>query len=186
MSDLRRVCVFCGSSKGEDPQYAAAARAMGQALAANGIELVYGGGAVGLMGIVADAVMAAGGRVTGVIPRGLFRREVSHDAITQLHETATMHERKALMYELSDAFVAMPGGIGTMEELFETLTWAQLGLHAKPIGVLNVNGFYQPLLGLLEQMQRSGFVKQRHIEHIVADHDPVRLLATLAASKPSG
>jgi len=185
MSGLRRVCVFCGSSTGVDPRYAEAAAAMGRALVAADLELVYGGGAVGLMGIVADTVMQAGGRVTGVIPRGLFRREVRHEAITELHETGSMHERKALMYELSDAFVAMPGGIGTMEELFETLTWAQIGLHDKPVGVLDVNGFYQPLLGFLQQMVADGFVKQRHVGSLVADHDPGRLLATLQAVVPS-
>lgn len=185
MSGLRRVCVFCGSSTGHDPRHAAAAAAMGRALVAADLELVYGGGAVGLMGIVADAAMQAGGRVTGVIPRGLFRREVRHEAITELHETNSMHERKALMYELSDAFVAMPGGIGTMEELFETLTWAQIGLHAKPVGVLDVNGFYQPLLGFLQQMVADGFVKPRHVDAIVAEQDPVRLLAALAAVAPS-
>ncbi len=185
MSGLRRVCVFCGSSTGHDPRHAAAAAAMGRALVAADLELVYGGGAVGLMGIVADAAMQAGGRVTGVIPRGLFRREVRHEAITELHETNSMHERKALMYELSDAFVAMPGGIGTMEELFETLTWAQIGLHAKPVGVLDVNGFYQPLLGFLQQMVAGGFVKPRHVDAIVAEQDPVRLLAALAAVAPS-
>lgn len=185
MSGLRRVCVFCGSSTGHDPRYAAAAAAMGRALVAADLELVYGGGAVGLMGIVADAAMQAGGRVTGVIPRDLFRREVRHEAITELHETNSMHERKALMYELSDAFVAMPGGIGTMEELFETLTWAQIGLHAKPVGVLDVNGFYQPLLGFLQQMVAGGFVKPRHVDAIVAEQDPVRLLAALAAVAPS-
>ncbi len=135
---LQRVGIFCGSSAGHDPIYAEAATQMGRALARADIELVYGGGAVGLMGVVADAVMAAGGRVIGVIPSGLFSREVAHPAISELHHTATMHERKALMYELSDAFIALPGGLGTLDELFETLTWAQLGLHAKPVGLLDL------------------------------------------------
>jgi len=183
MTTLRRVCVFCGSSTGTDPVYAEAARAMGAALAAGGVELVYGGGAVGLMGILADAVMAAGGRVTGVIPVGLFSREVRHDAVTELHEVASMHERKALMYELSDAFVALPGGLGTLDELFETLTWAQLGLHAKPVGLLDVGGFFDPLVAFLRQTVDAGFVRAHNLDHIVADPSPEALLAGLARAE---
>jgi len=182
MTTLRRVCVFCGSSTGTDPVYAEAARAMGAALAAGGVELVYGGGAVGLMGILADAVMAAGGRVTGVIPVGLFSREVRHDAVTELHEVASMHERKALMYELSDAFVALPGGLGTLDELFETLTWAQLGLHSKPVGLLDVDGYYDPLLAFLRHATDAGFVKERHLTMLLSDASPDALLSRLAGA----
>lgn len=156
---------------------------MGGALAGAGIELVYGGGAVGLMGIVADAVMEAGGRVIGVIPKGLFSREVGHDAISEMHHTATMHERKALMYELSDAFVALPGGLGTLDELFETLTWAQLGLHAKPVGLLDVDGYFDHLLAFLRHSVAAGFVKEKHVSMLLADTSPTALLAALAAAE---
>ncbi|MFN0030475.1 MAG: TIGR00730 family Rossman fold protein [Acidimicrobiales bacterium] len=177
---MRRVGVFCGSSSGADPVYAAAAAAMGQALAQGGIDLVYGGGAVGLMGVVADSVMAAGGRVIGVIPSGLFSREVAHVAISELHHTATMHERKALMYELSDAFVAMPGGLGTLDELFETLTWAQLGLHDKPVGLLDVAGYFDGLVHFIESTVQQGFTKQRHVQRLLSDPSPEALLSRLA------
>ena len=152
---------------------------MGRALARADIELVYGGGAVGLMGVVADAVMAAGGRVIGVIPSGLFSREVAHPAISELHHTATMHERKALMYELSDAFIALPGGLGTLDELFETLTWAQLGLHAKPVGLLDVAGFFDPLLAFLDHTVALGFTKPKNLALLVFDPSPDALLDRL-------
>ncbi len=184
MRTLRRVGVFCGSSNGADPVYAGAAAAMGRALADAGIELVYGGGAVGLMGVVADAVMGAGGTVVGVIPSGLFSREVAHVAISELHHTATMHERKALMYELSDAFVAMPGGLGTLDELFETLTWAQLGLHDKPVGLLDVAGYFDGLVRFIETTVQEGFTKQRHVQRLVSDSSPEALLARLSAVAP--
>jgi len=183
--ELRRVCVFCGSRPGEGTSYVEAARSMGAELAARGIELVYGGGAVGLMGIVADAVLDAGGSVTGVIPTGLFSREVAHDRVTRLHHTATMHERKALMYELADAFVAMPGGLGTLDELFETLTWAQLGLHEKPVGLLDVDGFFGDLLGFLRRTETDGFVKHRHLARLRVAGGPAALLDELADEPPA-
>lgn len=166
-----------------DPAYAGATVEMGEALAARGIELVYGGGAVGLMGVLADSVMAAGGRVIGVIPTGLFSREVGHDAISEIRRTSTMHERKALMYELADAFVALPGGLGTLDELFETLTWAQIGLHRKPVGLLDVQGYFDGLLAFLGHTVAAGFVQDRNVSMIVADASPVALLAKLASAE---
>src|SRR4051812_49148308 len=145
-----RVCVFCGSNPGARPEYAAAARAVGRALAERGRGLVYGGGNVGLMGVCADAALAAGGEVIGVIPDALQTAEVAHGGLTRLHVVRTMHERKALMADLSDAFAALPGGFGTLDELFEILTWAQLGIHAKPVAILNVAGFFDPLLAMLD------------------------------------
>ena len=152
MTALRRVCVFCGSKAGARPEYADAARSMGTALAAEGIDLVYGGGQVGLMGLVADAVLAAGGEVIGVIPEHMSDREIAHYGLTDLRIVSSMHERKALMYELSDGFAALPGGLGTLEELFEITTWSQLGLHAKPTGLLDVGGFYGPVGAFLDQL----------------------------------
>ena len=142
---MRAVCVFCGSSTGEDPAYAEAARDLGRLIAGNGLTLVYGGGHVGLMGVVADAALDAGGEVIGVMPKALVDREISHTSLTKLHVVHSMHERKAMMSELSDAFVALPGGNGTLEEFFEVLTWAQLGEHGKPCGLLNVAGYYDPI-----------------------------------------
>jgi uncharacterized protein (TIGR00730 family) len=142
--------------------YAEQARALGRALAARGLELVFGGGHIGLMGVLADAVLEAGGRVVGVIPQALADRELAHDGLTQLHVVETMHQRKALMADLSDAFVALPGGYGTADELFEILTWAQLGMHARPIGLLNTAGFFDPLLAWVEHMLREGFLREQH------------------------
>jgi len=156
---LRSVCVFCGSSSGDDERFTTAAVELGTTLAERGIELVYGGAEVGLMGAVADAALAAGGRVMGVIPRGLFSREIAHRGITELHEVATMHERKALMYDRSDAFVALPGGFGTLDELFEAVTWSQLGIHGKPAALLDVGGFWRPLLDQLDTMVAAGLLK---------------------------
>src|SRR5712692_4643559 len=147
MVAIRALCVFCGSSCPPDPRYRAAARALGELTAVSGITLVYGGGQVGLMGEIADAALAAGGRVIGVIPAGLFDLEVVHRQLTELREVASMHERKQLMYDLSDGFVALPGGLGTLEELAEVTTWSQLGLHAKPVVLLDVDGFWDPLAG---------------------------------------
>ena len=177
---MRRVCVFCGSSVGNQPAYAEAARAMGAVLAKRGIGLVYGGGNVGLMGVVADAVMAHGGEAIGVIPHSLADREIAHGGITQLHVVDSMHARKAMMAELSDAFVAMPGGVGTFEEFFEVVTWTQLGLHRKPCGLLNVQGFYTPLAAFIDQAVSEGFIKPVHRAAIIVDSDPARLLDTLA------
>ena len=157
---MRSICVFCGASAGHDPAYAAAADALGRELAARSIELVTGGGKVGLMGVVADAALAAGGRVTGIIPRSLEEREVAHRGLTRLHVVETLHERKALMHELSDAFIALPGGFGTLDELFETITWAQLGIHAKPIGLVNVSGYFDDLLAFVDGATAHGFVSE--------------------------
>ena len=177
---MRRLCVFCGSSVGNQPAYAEAARAMGALLAARGIGLVYGGGHVGLMGVVADAVMANGGEVIGVIPQTLADREIAHTGITELRVVDSMHTRKALMAELSDGFIAMPGGVGTFEEFFEVVTWMQLGLHRKPCGLLNVIAFYTPLAAFIDQAVSEGFIKPVHRAAIVVDSDPARLLDTLA------
>ncbi len=159
MPDLRRVCVFCGSNPGVRPAYGEAAAAVAGALADRGIGLVYGGGAVGLMGRVADAMLARGGEVIGVIPQRLVDREIGHRGVTELRVVETMHERKALMAELSDGFVALPGGIGTLEELFEVWTWSYLGLHDKPIGLLAAGGFWDPLVGFLDGLVGHGFLR---------------------------
>ena len=184
MIDLRRVCVFCGSSAGARPAYAEAARDLGRALAAAGIDLVYGGGNVGLMGLVADAVLEGGGHVTGVIPEHLTAREIDHPDVEDLRVVDTMHERKALMHDLSDAFITLPGGLGTMEELFEIWTWLQLGLHTKPIGLLQVEGYFDHLLGFLDHAVEEGFVQLRIRQLLVADTDPDDLLARLADFDP--
>ena len=159
---MRRICVFCGAAAGNDPRYAAAAGELGRALAARSIELVTGGGKVGLMGVVADATLAAGGRVIGVIPRFLEEREVAHRGLTELHVVESLHERKALMHELSDGFIVLPGGFGTLDELMESITWAQLGLHAKPIGIVNVAGYFDELLAFVEGAAGTGFIPAAH------------------------
>lgn len=159
---VRSVCVFCGASIGANPAYRAAAVALGEAIARRGLRLVYGGGAVGLMGVVADAAMAAGGEVVGIIPQSLVDAEVGHSGLTRLEVVDGMHARKARMAELSDAFIALPGGLGTLEELFEVLTWGQLGYHAKPLGLLDVNGFYTKLGGFLDHIVEEGFVRPQH------------------------
>ena len=181
MAALRRVCVFCGSKHGARPEYTEAARAMGAALAAAGIDLVYGGGQVGLMGVVADAVLDAGGDVIGVIPHHMSDREIAHYGLTDLRIVGSMHERKALMYELSDGFVALPGGLGTLEELFEITTWSQLGLHAKPTGLLDVEGFYAPLVRFLDQLVTEGFVAESHRRLLRVAARPAEVLEQLAA-----
>ena len=177
VAGLRSICVFCGASAGRDPRYAAAAAAVGTELAGRGIDLVYGGGRLGLMGAVADAALAAGGRVTGVIPAGLVDRELAHRGVTDLRIVTTLHERKAVMAELADAFLALPGGLGTLEELAEVLSWAQLGLHAKPIGALDVGGFFRPLVADLDHAAAEGFVSDRHRDLLLVDDDLGRLLA---------
>lgn len=173
---INALCVYCGSQSGHDPAHADAARALGRQMAASGIALVYGGGHVGLMGIIADAVLDAGGRVTGIIPHALMDSEVGHERLTQLLVVKDMHERKAKMAELADGFIAMGGGIGTLEELFEVWTWLQLGYHEKPVGLLNVQGFYDGLLGFLDHQCDAGFLRDEHRELLVADSDPGRLL----------
>ena len=182
---LRRVCVFCASSPGTDPAVTDATVALGKLLAERDLELVYGGGAVGLMGLIADTVMEAGGRVTGVIPSGLFSKEVGHQGLTRLEEVDSMHTRKARMYELSDAFIALPGGFGTLEELAETLTWNQIGILAKPVGVLDVGGFWQPLLALFDSMVDKTILKAKNRALLLDDPDPASLLDRLAAQDTS-
>ena len=177
---MKRVCVFCGSSVGVKAAYAEAARQMGRLIASKGIVLVYGGGNVGLMGVIADAALEAGAEVIGVIPRALADREIAHTGLTELHVVDSMHTRKAMMAELSDAFIAMPGGVGTFEEFFEAVTWTQLGLHRKPCGLLNVDGFYTPLVQFIDQAVTEGFIRAVHRKVIVDDDEPARLLETLA------
>jgi uncharacterized protein (TIGR00730 family) len=184
MVAISSVCVFCGSSTPRDPRFADLARALGTLVAERGMGLVYGGGRVGLMGTVADAALAAGGRVTGVIPTGLFSLEVAHTGLTQLHEVGSMHERKRLMYDLSDAFIALPGGLGTLEELAEVTTWSQLGLHAKPVALLDVDGFWDPLVAQLDRMVSVGLLKPANRELIQRASAPEDALAVLAASRP--
>lgn len=180
---LARICVFCGSSPGARPAYREAAREVGRTLAERDLGLVYGGGAVGLMGVVADAALEAGGEVIGVIPRALFEREVGHTEV-DLRVVDTMHTRKALMAELAGGFVALPGGIGTLEELFETWTWAQLGTHEKPSGILNVAGFFDPLVGFLDRVVEERFLRAEHRAMLLVDDEVGRLLEALAAYEP--
>jgi uncharacterized protein (TIGR00730 family) len=172
-------CVFCGSSAGVDPRYAEAARAFGTLLAESGCGVVYGGGHVGLMGILADAALAAGGRVIGVIPQKLVDRELAHGGLSELHVVSTMHERKALMAALSTGFVALPGGIGTLEEFFEVWTWAQLGYHEKSLGLLDVNGFFSPLLAFLSHASELGFIQPAELRRVLHESDPRLLLARM-------
>lgn len=173
---VRSVCVFCGASIGANPTYREAAIALGQAIARRGLTLVYGGGAVGLMGVVADAAMAAGGEVIGIIPQSLLDAEVGHKGLTRLEVVDGMHARKARMAELSDAFIALPGGLGTLEELFEVWTWGQLGYHAKPLGLLDVNGFYEKLGGFLDHIVEEGFVRPAHRAMLLLGQQPDALL----------
>jgi uncharacterized protein (TIGR00730 family) len=178
------MCVFCGSSSGSRPAYAEAARALGEALARRGLGLVTGGGRVGLMGVITDAAMGAGGEVIGVIPEALAAKEVAHAGLTELRVVGSMHERKAIMAELSDGFVALPGGFGTLEEFFEVLTWAQLGLHPKPCALLNVAGYYDPLLSLLDHAVAEGFVKPIHRALVLVEAEPERLLERVREYRP--
>lgn len=182
---MKRICVFCGASPGRDPVHAAVARALGRALVERGLELVYGGGSVGLMGTVADAVLAAGGRVTGVIPQVLQIRELAHPGLTDLRVVGSMHERKALMAELSDGFVALPGGMGTLEELSEVLTWAQLGLHQRPIGLLDVAGYYGPLITFFDQAVSAGFLRAEHRRLLLVERGPEPLLGRFLDWRPA-
>lgn len=184
MPNLRRVCVFSGSNPGAHPEYLATARALGAELAARHLTLVYGGAGIGLMGAVADAALAGGGEVIGVMPRGLFRREVAHTNLTELREVGGMHERKALMADLADAFIALPGGFGTYDELFEVVTWAQIGLHAKPIGLLDVRLYFAPLIALVANAVEEGFVPPEHAHLLLRESDPVTLLDRLAGYEP--
>jgi len=181
---LKRICVFCGSNSGARPIYTEIAQAMGRTIARRGIGLVYGGGRVGLMGVIADTVMAEGGEVIGIIPEALEAREVGHQNLSELRIVHSMHERKAMMAELSDAFIALPGGYGTFEEFCEVITWVQLGLHQKPCGLLNVAGYYSPLLALFDHAVAEGFVRSSHRSIVLEDEDPERMIALLEKHIP--
>jgi uncharacterized protein (TIGR00730 family) len=181
---MKRICVFTGSSPGARTDYADAAQELGRLLVARGHGLVYGGGRVGLMGVIADAVLANGGNVIGVIPEALAAKEIAHSRLTELRVVRSMHERKAIMADLSDAFIALPGGLGTLEEFFEVITWAQLGLHAKPVGIMNVSGYFDPLFAFLDRAVDEGFVKRQHRAMIIMAHSPADLLDRLQSYQP--
>ncbi len=181
---MKAVCVFCGSSAGRDPAYREAAVSAGHALARAGLSLVYGGGKVGLMGAVADAALAAGGRVVGVMPRALAEREIAHTGLSELHVVETMHERKTRMADLSDGFIALPGGAGTLEEFFEQWTWAQLGIHGKPCGLLNAKGYFQPLIAMVERAVAEGFVAKTYADILVVGTDIEVILRRFASYVP--
>lgn len=183
MKKLDSLCLFCGSSSGSNPVYKTAAHAFGKTLAELKIRLVYGGGSVGLMGVAADACMAAGGTVIGVIPQLLMEKEVGHKGISAMHVVANMHERKALMTELSDGFVALPGGYGTLDELFEALTWLQLGYHRKPVGLLNVGGFFNHLVSFIDHSRDERFLRDLHRDSLCVDADLGRLIDRLQAAE---
>jgi uncharacterized protein (TIGR00730 family) len=182
---MKRLCVFCGSSAGGRPEYAEAARQVGALMARDGLGLVYGGGHIGLMGVLADAVLAGGGEVIGVIPQALVDRELAHAGLTELRVVNTMHERKALMADLADGFLALPGGFGTADELFEILTWAQLGLHARPVGLLNVAGFFDPLLAWVDVCVRERFLRAEHRRLLLSANSAEALLALLREPPPA-
>jgi uncharacterized protein (TIGR00730 family) len=181
---MRRLCIYCGSSFGSNPAFSAAATAVGRLCAQRGIGIVYGGGSVGLMGAVADAALAAGGEVIGVIPKKLVALEKEHRGLTQLFEVETMHERKQLMMDHADGFLTLPGGYGTLEEMFEAVAWLQLGYHRKPVALLNVAGYYDPLITMLESMERGGLLKPEHRGMLLVDTDLESLLARMAAFAP--
>ena len=182
---LKSVCVFCGASPGARPIYHEAAAQLGRHIAERGLTLVYGGGAVGLMGIVADAALAAGGEVIGIIPQSLKDKEIGHSGLTRLEVVDGMHARKARMAELSDAFIALPGGLGTLEELFEVWTWGQLGYHGKPLGLMEVNGFYSKLTGFLDHIVGEGFVREAHRDMLQVSESPQNLPDALDAWQPT-
>lgn len=181
---IRNVCVFCGSSSGDDPSYADAARRAGAALARAGIGLVYGGGRVGLMGIAADAALEAGGTAVGIIPEPLALKEIAHEGLTELIVVPDMHTRKAMMAERSDAFLTLPGGVGTLEEFFEIVTWAVLRLHRKPIGILNTAGYYDPLLHLLDHVVGHSFLPKHYLSALTVGADPEELVGRLLTHRP--
>ncbi len=185
MSTLKRICVFCGSSVGSRPQYAAAARELGRMLAERGLGVVFGGGKVGLMGVLADAALAAGGETIGVIPEALVAREIGHNGLTKLHVVRSMHQRKTLMADLADAFIALPGGYGTFEEFFESVTWTQLGIHTKPCGLLNVDGYYDALLALLDRAVADGFIQEKNRRLVIDAPDVPTLVQRLEAFRPA-
>jgi len=178
---MKKVCVYCGSSSGRRPGYSYAARGLAKALTSRGIGLVYGGAGIGIMGEIADAVLAGGGQVIGVIPQMLADKEVAHDGLTELKIVGSMHERKQVMMDLSDGFIALPGGLGTQEELFEVLTWSQLGLHKKPCGLLNVEGYYDKLCSFLDHAVEEQFVKSHHREMLLVEQSPEKLLTLMEA-----
>ena len=182
---MRRICVFCGSSPGARPAYAEAAAEMGRLLAEEGVGAVYGGGQVGLMGVLADAVLEAGGEIVGVIPQALVDREIGHPGVADMRVVGSMHERKALMADLADAFVALPGGLGTLEELFEVYTWAQLGLHRKPCGLLDVDDYYAGIATFLSHAVEERFLPEQHRAMLIVERDPRELLRRIRAWEPS-
>jgi uncharacterized protein (TIGR00730 family) len=176
---MKHICVFCGSYSGSQPIYLETTRAIGQGIAQGGYTLVYGGGKVGLMGAVADSALAAGGAVVGVMPKALVDKELAHTGLTELHVVDTMHTRKAMMAERADAFIALPGGFGTLDELFEIITWLQLGFHRKPIALLNVEGYFDPIIELIEHMAEEGFIKPEHRRVVMVSNSPADLLQRL-------
>jgi uncharacterized protein (TIGR00730 family) len=182
---MRRLCVFCGSRVGSRSSYADRARRLGELMAERAMTLVFGGGHIGLMGILADAVLGGGGQAVGVIPQALVDKELAHAGLTELHVVRTMHERKAVMADLSDGFVALPGAFGTADELFEILTWAQLGIHAKPIGLLNVAGYFSPILSWLDLAVHEGFLKSKHRQLLLQADDPEQLIGMLQNYRPA-
>lgn len=181
---MKRVCVFCGSNAGIRPEYGIAAQELAAVLARRGLGLVYGGGNVGLMGIIAESMLRAGGEVIGVIPQSLVAKELAHHGVTELRIVDTMHQRKALMNELSDAFIALPGGFGTLDEFFEILTWSQLGIHGKPSGLLNVSGYFDSLLAMLDHAVTERFLRPAHRELVIADIDAKSLVQRLGSLSP--
>ena len=181
---LNRICVFCGTNTGSRPEYGAAARELGQILAEQDIELVYGGASVGIMGELADSVHEHGGHVTGIIPQQLVEKESAHTGIPNLIVVASMHQRKSQMADMSDGFIALPGGIGTLEGFFEILTWGQLGIHAKPAGILNVKGYFDGLTGFLDHAVREGFLTEEHRNAIMVESQPAKLLERMQAYTP--
>ena len=185
MSDRPAICVFCGSALGVLPSFTDAAHRVGEELASRGVELVYGGGRVGLMGVVADSVLGAGGRVVGVIPKGLATKEIAHDGLTELHVVSGMHERKALLAAKATAFLTLPGGIGTFEEFFEILSWGALGIHQKPIGILNVDGYFDPLIGLIDHGIAQGFIRDYFLHPLFVSDHLDSLLNTLLSYVPA-
>lgn len=181
---MKKVCVFAGSNLGLKPEYEQAAIQLGKLIVKNGIELIYGGSSIGLMGRLADTVIAEGGKVIGVMPKNLFFSEKVHRHITELHEVENMHERKALMSNLADSYIALPGGLGTYEELFEVLSWAQIGIHDKPIGVLNVLGYYQPIVDMLNNTAEAGFMKKTNLNLLLIEEEPEALLTRMENYTP--
>lgn len=181
---MKKICVFCGSSKGAVPEYLLAAEQLGKAIVQNNFELVYGGAKVGLMGKIAETLIENNGKVTGVIPRNLFVKEVANTDLENLHVVNSMHERKAMMAEMADAFIALPGGFGTFEELFEILTWAQLGFHKKPVGILNINGYYDKLLEFIDNAIDQKFVKEEHKQMFVVEKDPKKIVEKIKSYSP--